>query len=323
MLHKWTGEVESLCEKLRINCVNLSDYHRRRYYHFKSYGKYFRLPIIILASINSTASVGLQPVLAQAYISGITCFIGMVMGILGAIELYMGIQASMELELKQSKDFYSLAIDLYKTLRLRPENRGEDGKDYLNKKYSVYTKLCEASNLLKRKLTIDLLTTIPEEYIDKTRSTTPFEISKNNGNTKVVLKENKTYMEYICCCFYDADSKTDSFIGGDKSLALYNFPNMEAGIMNSPNSPRIHVNKSSNYETDTESDIENQYRAYQQAESSKLLMDQGFIPESITLLPDVKEESETTKEEPKDEIPKEESKNETVATETDKEIVEG
>ena len=128
----WTSEVEALCENLRINSVNLSEYHRRRYYHFKAYGKYFRLPMIILASVNSTASVGLQPILDQAIISGITCFIGMLMGIIGAIELYMGIQTSMELELKQSKEFYSLAIDLYKTLSLRRENRSEHGQDYLN-----------------------------------------------------------------------------------------------------------------------------------------------------------------------------------------------
>ena len=101
--YKWTTEVEEILEKLRINCVNLSEYHRKRYYHFKGYGKYFRIPLILLASINSTASVGLQPVLEQQYISGITCLIGMVMGVLGAIELYLGIQSSMDLELKQSK----------------------------------------------------------------------------------------------------------------------------------------------------------------------------------------------------------------------------
>jgi len=279
MLHKWTREVEALCEKLRINCVNLSEYHRRRYYHFKSYGKYFRLPMIVLASINSTASVGLQPVLDQQYISGITCLIGMFMGIIGAIELYMGIQSSMELELKQSKDFYSLAIDLYKTLRLKPENRGEDGKDYLNKKYSVYTKLCEASNLLKRKMTVDLLTTIPEEYIDKTRATTPMEIMNGDGTKRVVFKENKSFLQYICCCLYDADSSTDSFIGGDKNLALYNFPNMEAGIMNSP---RIHLKKPFDYETTSEDDIESQYAAYRKAESSKTILSLGFEPECLT-----------------------------------------
>lgn len=167
-MNKWTSEVEDILEKLRINCVNLSEYHRKRYYHFKGYGKWFRLPLIILASINSTASVGLQPVLDQSVISGITCIIGMAMGIISAYELYLGIQTNMELELKQSKDFYTLSIDLFKTLSLRRENRGEDGKDYLNKKYSHYIKLTEASNLLKRKLSVDTLTTIPTEFIDNT-----------------------------------------------------------------------------------------------------------------------------------------------------------
>ncbi len=165
---EWTGEVEDILEKLRINAVNLSEYHRKRYYHFKAYGKWFRLPLIVLASINSTASVGLQPLMEQQIISGITCLIGMFMGIISAYELYLGIQGNMELELKQSKDFYTLSIDLFKTLSLRRENRGEDGKDYLNKKYSHYIKLTEASNLLKRKLSVDTLTTIPQDFIDMT-----------------------------------------------------------------------------------------------------------------------------------------------------------
>ena len=160
---KWSLEVEELLEKLRINCVNLSEYHRKRYYHFKGYGKYFRLPLIILASVNATASVGLQPLMEQQIISGITCLIGMMMGIIGSIELYLGIQTSMELELKQSKEFYSISIDLFKMLSLRRENRNEDGKDYLNKRYGDYIKLCEASNLLRRKLLVDTLTEINEK----------------------------------------------------------------------------------------------------------------------------------------------------------------
>ena len=163
---KWSLEVEELLEKLRINCVNLSEYHRKRYYHFKGYGKYFRLPLIILASVNATASVGLQPLMEQQIISGITCLIGMMMGIIGSIELYLGIQTSMELELKQSKEFYSISIDLFKMLSLRRENRNEDGKDYLNKRYGDYIKLCEASNLLRRKLLVDTLTEIPPDTVD-------------------------------------------------------------------------------------------------------------------------------------------------------------
>ena len=89
-MSNWSEEIEEICDKLRVNCVNLSEYHRKRYYHFKSYGKWFRLPLIILASVNSTASVGLQPVLDQTIISGITCLIGMIMGIIGSLELYLG-----------------------------------------------------------------------------------------------------------------------------------------------------------------------------------------------------------------------------------------
>lgn len=164
----WTQEVEDILEKLRVNCVNLCEYHRRRYFHFKSYGKYFRIPIIVLASINSTASVGLQPLLDQTIVSGITCIIGMIMGIMGSIELYMGIQASMDLELKQSKEFYALAIDIYKTLAVGKGDRGEPGIAYLNKKYNQYAKICEQSNLLKRELKIDMLAHIKHSLKDRT-----------------------------------------------------------------------------------------------------------------------------------------------------------
>jgi len=99
------------------------------------------------------------------------------MGILGAIELYLGIQSSMELEIKQSKEFYTLAIEIYKVLGLRRENRNDDGKDFLNSQYSKYIKLVEASNLFTRKMKVDLLTTIPENYIDESRMGTPLQSS--------------------------------------------------------------------------------------------------------------------------------------------------
>ena len=198
VMNHWSDEIEEICERLRVNCVNLSEYHRRRYYHFKSYGKWFRLPVIILASLNSTASVGLQPVLDQQIISGITCLIGMIMGIIGSLELYLGIQTSMELELKQSKEFYTLAINLYKTLALKRENRLDDGKEFLNDKYSLYTKLCESSNLLDTEMHTDLLARVPEgmKYTSKVRSRSkPIDLKAiNQGplnfeNLKVTIPE--------------------------------------------------------------------------------------------------------------------------------------
>jgi len=165
-MNGWTPEIESMCENLRINSVNLSEYHRKRYYYFKSYSKYFRIPLIILASINSTASVGLQRFIAQEWISLTTCLIGMIIGAITSVELYLNINSNMELEIKQSKEFYSLAIDLYKMLHLNVEHRGEEGVSYLNQKYSMYTKLYEASILLRRKLKVDVLTEIPKNLED-------------------------------------------------------------------------------------------------------------------------------------------------------------
>jgi len=154
----WSDEIEELAERLRLNCVTLSEYHRKRYYYYKGYGKYFTIPLIILASINSTASVGLQPYMEQGMISGITCLLGMAIGVIGSIELYLGVESSQELELKQSKDFYTMAIEIYKMLNLRRENREISGKEFLSDQFGHYIKLCESSNLLVMRMKNDLLT---------------------------------------------------------------------------------------------------------------------------------------------------------------------
>ena len=163
----WTREVEDICERIRVNSVNLSEYHRRRFYYYKSYGKYFRIPVIVLASINATASVGLTQLdVPPKVVSGITCLLGMIIGTIGAVEMYLNIQQSMELELKQSKEFYTLAIDLYKTLKLAPPERGENGLSYMNKKYSIYVKLRESSSLHRRKMRHDVMAKVPVEEPD-------------------------------------------------------------------------------------------------------------------------------------------------------------
>ena len=171
----WSDEIEELAERLRLNCVTLSEYHRKRYYYYKGYGKYFTIPLIILASINSTASVGLQPYMEQGMISGITCLLGMAIGVIGSIELYLGVESSQELELKQSKDFYTMAVEIYKMLNLRRENREISGKEFLNDQFGHYIKLCESSNLLVMRMKNDLLTQARDGFstADSTGGITP------------------------------------------------------------------------------------------------------------------------------------------------------
>jgi len=164
-------DIEQILENIRINSVNLSNYHRNRFYHFKSFGKYFRIPIIVLSSITASASVGLQPVLDQSVISGLTCLLGFGIAVISSIEMYLGIQPAMDAELALSRDYYTLAIDIYKCLNLSRENRTEEPRSYLDKKYSDYKGLREASSLLKHRLTIDLLATIPDGMDNKSEDT--------------------------------------------------------------------------------------------------------------------------------------------------------
>ena len=71
--------------------------------------------------------------------------------------MFLQIADNMERELVASKEFYLLGVDCFKMLALERRNRTISGKDFLDEKYSEYTKLIQTSNLVQRKL-IDKLT---------------------------------------------------------------------------------------------------------------------------------------------------------------------
>ena len=128
--------------------------------------RYFRIPIILISSVASVSSVGLQPYLDQQTISVITCLLSLTCGIIGSIELFLAIQSSMENELMASKDYYILSIEIFKVLTLDRENRSMDGKSFLETSYGTYVKLIENSNILDEKIA-DRLTLVVDKNIDK------------------------------------------------------------------------------------------------------------------------------------------------------------
>lgn len=153
----WTYDVEYVLEQIRSNSMCMSNMHKKRYTELKGILKYFRIPTIIFSACNVFASVGLQPYLEQGFISLITCGVSLITGIITSIELFIGIQASMETELNSSKDFYILAIDIFRMLSLSHENRGIDGKTYLDEKYQIYCKLVETSDVITKKMKENLI----------------------------------------------------------------------------------------------------------------------------------------------------------------------
>ena len=153
----WTYDIEYVLEQIRSNSMTMSNIHKKRYGELKSILKYFRIPIILFSALNVFSSVGLQPYLEQGYISLITCGVSLITGVITSVELFIGVQSSMEIELNSSKDFYILAIDIFKMLTLLAENRGIDGKTFLDEKYQVYCKLIETSDVIGKKMKENLI----------------------------------------------------------------------------------------------------------------------------------------------------------------------
>jgi heme O synthase-like polyprenyltransferase len=95
MTKEWTDDVEKVLELIRQNSVLLSGFHKKKYNEYKSYLKYFKLPLIVLSSITSIASMGLTNYMQQEDISLLTCLLSLGSALIASIELYLGIQKSM------------------------------------------------------------------------------------------------------------------------------------------------------------------------------------------------------------------------------------
>ena len=146
----WNNSIEQVLQNIRSNCVILSKLHKQRYFLLKSRLSWYKLPVIILNGFNSIISIGMQPYATQGVISITTSLISLTCGIVGSIELFFGIQKKMENDLISQRDYYLLAIDIFKTLSLDREIRPLPAKDFLEKSYNTYTKLIESSSALAR-----------------------------------------------------------------------------------------------------------------------------------------------------------------------------
>lgn len=156
----WSDDIEIMLEKIRINSVILSDKHKRNFFILKNSLLYYRLPTIIISSVNSILAVGLSAYIGQQSTSITNCILSLIASIIVSIELYLGIQKNTEEELQVSKEYYMLSISIFKMINLERQNRSIDGKSFLDEVYSTYTKLYERSNLLKVELD-DNLAKIP------------------------------------------------------------------------------------------------------------------------------------------------------------------
>ena len=95
-IDSWTDKIEGILENIRINCVNMSNYHNEQYHYYKTILLSFRIPSIILSAINSFSAVALSQYTSQQNVSIINALISLFIGITTSIELLLNIQKKME-----------------------------------------------------------------------------------------------------------------------------------------------------------------------------------------------------------------------------------
>lgn len=153
----WTQDIDNVLNNIRVNALLLATKHKTRYFELKDSLKWYRLPVIVLNGANSIISVGLQSYTTQSVISITTSLIALICGIIGSIELYLGIQKRLENDLIAQRDYYLLSVDIFKTLSLSRHNRPIPAKDFLEKSYNTYQKLIESSDTLARRIDDQLI----------------------------------------------------------------------------------------------------------------------------------------------------------------------
>ena len=160
--NNWSQDYEEILEQIRINSVNQAQQHKKKYFFYMQLNKWFRIPTIILSSIGSVASVGLQSYFKQQNVSALTCLISLSVGIINSIEIFLKINETTELELETSKHFYNLATDIHKILGLSAFNRISTPKETLDDMYRRYVELMEKSNLISSQYK-DVLISLPKK----------------------------------------------------------------------------------------------------------------------------------------------------------------
>lgn len=192
-MDNWDTDIETILENIRLNCSSLSKYHKKQYYYYKNMLKYFKIPIIILGSIVSVISIGLSNYIQQSIVNIIVSILSMLTAIIGSIELYLGIQKTMENELESSKQYMILSYDIYKTTNLKRENRQVGALQFLEEKYNDYKKITESSTMINLRIK-DSLNPVPiniENNINSSKSMHSFFLKTPNNSPENSLSSNE------------------------------------------------------------------------------------------------------------------------------------
>jgi hypothetical protein len=141
----WTDDIELILKNINNNADYLQEEHRKVYLHMKCQLYYYRIPIIIFSSLNSVFSVGLSLYIPQQTTSAINCLISLLCACISAVELFIGINKSLDSSLSSYHGYKLLTIKISACLKLSRLNRETHGIPFLKEILMEYSTLLEQS----------------------------------------------------------------------------------------------------------------------------------------------------------------------------------
>ena len=157
MTKEWSEDIELMLTKIRLNALMRSNYHKASYFLMLGRLKYFRIPVIILSAFSSVFSIALQNLVRQEVVSLTCCFLSLLVGLIGSLELFLQVQKQMKIDLHSAKGFHNIGSFITKMLILLPKNRAVDVTSFLDETFNCYTNLIESSIINDRILHDKLL----------------------------------------------------------------------------------------------------------------------------------------------------------------------
>jgi hypothetical protein len=141
----WTDDIEDVLVSILHNTHSIQKQHKKNFIRYQNQLKWYKIPIIIIASINSVLSVGLTSFIIQKYVSAITCILSLICASISSIELYLNIGTNVETELDAYRSYQILSNKISSTLKLSYSNRETHGMQFLNTCLNEYNQLFESS----------------------------------------------------------------------------------------------------------------------------------------------------------------------------------
>jgi hypothetical protein len=156
-IESWSKDIENILDNLLENINTLQAEHKHLYIQLQAKLIWFRIPLILLSSLNSVFSVGLSEYVDQSLVSTINCLISLICACISSVELFLNINKNMETTLQSYHGYKLLGIRISSCRKLDREHREKNAIGFMNECISEYKNLLEQSIVLITDLDDELL----------------------------------------------------------------------------------------------------------------------------------------------------------------------